>query len=85
MTPKQIKNNWNEFLRQYYWQPCGGCEDGHSSFWRSVIESEEWRKWKESQMTKPKWDFAECEGLGIMSKKHWKEFVKFIKNDQKTI
>jgi len=79
MRIKQIiENNWEEFLRAYYWQECGGCPNGHNSFWKTIIESEEWEKWKDYNKN-TNWDFAENEELGILSLEHWKAFVKFIK------
>ena len=76
----------DKFLRAYYHQECGGCPEGHSSFWRTVIKSPEWEKWKEWNYKKSphgNWDFAENEELGILSPQHWKEFVKFIKKLKK--
>ena len=70
----QIKKHFDEFLSFYYNAPCSGCPKGHSSFWRAVIESPEWKAWKKVGH----YDFAECEALGICSSSHWKDFVKFI-------
>lgn len=88
MNKKQLQMNWDEFLRAYYHQECGGCEGGHKSFWASVIESEEWKEWKEynfKKSTHGNWDFAENEELGILSSQHWKAFVEFIKQGEKKI
>ena len=79
--PKGIINqNWEQFLKEYYCQPCSAC-GGHNSFWKTIIESREWQLWKEDQDNK--WDFAECEELGIISTKHWEEFLKFITKTSK--
>lgn len=76
--PKGIINkHWDEFLREYYCQPCSAC-GGHNSFWKTIIESQEWQKWKEDQAEKYIWDFSECEELGILSPQHFKAFLKFI-------
>jgi hypothetical protein len=81
MRIKQIiKNNWDEFLHAYYFQECGGC-GGHSSFWKTIIESPEWNKWRKyAWEDKMIYDFPECEELGIMSSKHWQDFIKFTLN-----
>ena len=78
----EINKNWNTFLNVYYHQPCIGCKNGHSSFWRTIIESREWKKWKKYNFKKSlsgNWDFSENEELGILSEGHWKAFVKFLK------
>ena len=71
-----INENWDLFLKEYYHQDCVGCKNGHNSFWKTIIESEEWKKWKENNHD---WDFAENEELGILSDEHFNSFVEFIK------
>lgn len=66
-------------LGAYYWQPCTGCKDGHPSFWKTVIESPQWKKWQEEQMKNPTYDISEVEECGIISPKHFQDFLKFIK------
>ena len=78
LTKKFLDKYWDEFLNAYYLQSCSGCPDGHSSFWRTIILSDEWKKWKEFN-NYTNWDFAENEELGIFSKKHFDAFIKFIK------
>lgn len=79
LTKAEIDENWDEFLAAYYLQECPGCKDGHSSFWRTIIMSEEWKDWQKVGQ----YDFSECNDLGIMSKKHWEDFVKFIKYEKR--
>lgn len=74
-----------------YWKPCGGCPNGHSSFWKTVIESPQWERWSKENdsrfskfarkekiiKNKPFFDVLECESCGIVSAKHFQEFMKF--------
>lgn len=86
ITKKLINDNWDDFLSMYYLQECPGCPDGHSSFWKTVIESKEWKAWKEHNFKISEhgnYDWPECEELGIMSEGHWGEFVEFLKNYEK--
>ena len=69
-----IKKYYMDFLEYYYNSPCPGCPEGHESFWKTIIESDEWKEWSKIGQR----DFPECEELGIMSKGHWEEFKKFI-------
>jgi hypothetical protein len=69
-----------------YWSPCPGCPNGHASMHKTLTESKEWREWvKENSRRfhlKPIgncFDIDECHELGIMSKEHWEEFIKFTK------
>lgn len=88
---KFIKDNWDLFLGMYYHQPCAGCVDGHSSMWKTMIESKEWAAWQKEQRERFKllrekkldngllcWDMAECEEVGIISPRHWKDFMEFL-------
>jgi len=70
-----IEKHYDEFLGYYYNSSCSGCKDGHASFWKTITESDEWKKWKASN---PMYDFAECEELGLMGDKHFKAFITFI-------
>lgn len=67
-------------LKEYYWQPCKGCKDGHPSFWKTIIESPQWKAWRkyawEDRML---YDFGEVEELGIISTGHFQAFMKFTK------
>ena len=75
MSIECIKKHYDEFLGYYYNSSCSGCKDGHASFWKTITESDEWKKWKASN---PMYDFAECEELGLMGDKHFKAFITFI-------
>lgn len=52
--------------------PCAGCEGGHDSFWKSVVESPQWRAWEDSD---PDWDVDECRGCGHISAEHFQAFM----------
>jgi len=74
MNRKFIEKHYDKLLGYYYNSPCAGCPEGQSSFWKTIIESKEWKEW----IKVAKYDIPECEELGIMSKRHWDDFVKFI-------
>ena len=57
-----------------YWSPCVGCEGGHPSFHKTIIESPQWKAWQKVGQ----YDFSECNELGIISSKHFQDFIKFI-------
>lgn len=63
----------------YFWynQLGSDCAGGHSSFWKTVIESKAWLAWKEYAEPKMRFDFMENEELGIISPKHFEEFLKY--------
>lgn len=82
----KIEKYWDNFLRAYYCQKCEGCPDGHSSFWKTIIESKEWEEWKKYNFKiSPygNWDFSACEETGIMSKEQWKALVEWLKRSEK--
>lgn len=91
MKSKTWYKNYDKFLKEYYYQDCLGCPEGHSSFWRTIIMSDEWKLWQKEQSRRmsllcknklPKklgvYDMPECEEGGIMSLGHWKDFIKFL-------
>jgi hypothetical protein len=63
-----------------YLTPCSGCfaQGGHPSFWKTVIESPQWDKWKKYAWKKMLYDFPEVEELGCISPKHFQEFIAFV-------
>ena len=76
-----------------YWTACEGCEKGHASFWKVVVESHEWKLWekevsrrenehrkKQSKIWSGVWDVDECRGSGYISQKHFQDFLKFCKS-----
>ena len=67
-------DNYEKCVGHYYWHPCEGCKEGHSSFWKTIVESDEWKEWSKIAQ----YDIPECEECGMMSSAHWKDFVKFI-------
>ena len=94
LSDKQIKNliekHYDSFLGYYWNAPCKGCSDGHSSFWRTVILSPQWHKWREELEKRMKrgkivkgkfseniYDLCEVEESGILGEKHFQEFLKF--------
>lgn len=82
MKKSELNSSWDDFLKAYYWQPCIGCKEGHPSFWKTIIESPEWKKWRKyAWEDKMLYDFSEVEELGIISKKHWQDFIKFVKDN----
>jgi DNA-directed RNA polymerase subunit M/transcription elongation factor TFIIS len=77
-----IKKNYDDFLNYYYNSPCSGCPEGHSSFWKTVIESPQWKAWVASR---PNYDIPECEALGIISKEHFQDFLRFARSEDTAI
>ena len=61
-----------------YLQTCEGCEGGHSSFWKTVIESPQWTLWRKEQYRHPSRDMSEVEECGIISPEHFQEFLDFV-------
>jgi hypothetical protein len=55
--------------------PCPGCEGGHDTYWKSVVESPQWREW--SRVSRD-FDTAECEACGHISERHFQAFLKFV-------
>ena len=55
--------------------PCSGCEGGHDTFWKSVVESPQWKAWEASG---PEWDVDECRACGHISQAHFQAFMGFI-------
>lgn len=50
----------------YFWycSPCSGCKDGHPSFWKTVIESPQWKEWSKEQQEHSTRDMPEVEEMG---------------------
>jgi len=81
-----------ETEKDNYWKPCIGCSDGHSSFWKTVIESPQWKEWEKeishrvsehiknnSEIYEGCWDIDECQECGWISQGHFQDFIKFVK------
>lgn len=58
--------------------PCGGCKGGHDTFWKTVIESPQWKAWEKVA----EWDTAECAACGHISAAHFQAFLEFAKSGQ---
>lgn len=79
---KKTDNKWNS--------DCSGCAGGHPSFWKTIIESPQWKKWEKEQsrrwdllagnkkVRKGVYDMPEVEECGWLGEKHWQDFVRFI-------
>lgn len=59
--------------------PCGGCEGGHDTYWKSIIESPQWEAWCKSKASDG-WDWMECEACGHISQGHFQAFLRFVHN-----
>lgn len=66
----------DQCLYSFYKPECIGC-GYHNSMWATLIESPQWKAWKAYAEPKMLYDFSENEGLGIISAKHWQDFIKF--------
>ena len=74
-----------------YFEQCGGCPEGHSSFWKTVIESPQWAKWEKEQVNRfhkteipglDRFDYDESRECGWISQKRFQEFLKFVTAQQ---
>lgn len=87
-----LKKVIEEAKEPFWWSACGGCPEGHSSFWKTVLESRQWQLWSIEQNRRmhlladrelPKelmvYDMPEVECGGIISQRHFQDFMKFIK------
>jgi hypothetical protein len=63
-------------MYSWYKPECTGCGH-HNSFWATVIESPQWKKWKAYAEPKMLYDFSENEELGIISPQHFQDFLSF--------
>jgi hypothetical protein len=61
-----------------YWSPCSGCPDGHASFWKTIVESNEWREWEKIAYKKG-FDSDESRECGLFSPRHFQAFIKFLR------
>jgi len=58
------------------------CSDGwHDSFWKTVIESPQWKAWQKEQSRNMTYDMPEVEELGYISQGHFQDFMKFVKEN----
>lgn len=68
-------------LHFWYCPPCQGCKNGHPSFWKTVIESPQWKEWQKEQRKNPTRDMPEVEEMGTISPEHFQEFLQFCKKN----
>jgi hypothetical protein len=57
---------------------CSGCSDGHPSFWKTIVESKEWKDWEKEQIENPQFDIDESRVCGWLGEKHRNAFFNFI-------
>ena len=75
-----------------YFEQCGGCPEGHSSFWKTFIESPQWLEWEKEQSKRFSesagnpaikcFDYDESRECGWISQKHFQEFLNFVTAQQ---
>ena len=57
-------------------QKCKGCGT-HDSIWKTLVTSKSWKKWYKHASENMLYDVDECQELGIISAKHFNDFIKF--------
>ena len=72
---EELKQESKEF--RYFWSPCEGCPEGHSSFWKTIIESKQWEEWIKSEEGR-NFDTSESQECGWFSKNHFTAFIERI-------
>jgi len=65
-------------LKNDYHSDCEGCPDGHSSFYKTIVESDEWAAW-EKVAHEHGFDVPESQECGWLSPEHWQAFLAFTK------
>lgn len=60
-----------------YLAPCSGCKDGHPSFWKTVVESPQWKAWATHAEKEMLYDIPEVVQCGIISPRHFQDFLYF--------
>ena len=78
------KIGWDKECWQYQ------CSDGfHPSFWKTVVESPQWKEWYKEQHKRfkiftttgkelPVFDIDESQECGWLGALHFQEFIKFV-------
>lgn len=69
------RNERDEAKRGWWHSACSGCPNGHPSFWKTVIESPQWKEWARRPSTNANFDIAEVEECGWISQAHFQEFI----------
>jgi hypothetical protein len=67
-----------------YWEKCSGCPEGHPSFWKTIVESPQWKEWYKENSRRMHlepigqcFDVDECQECGWFSQHHFQEFMDF--------
>jgi hypothetical protein len=68
----------DQLEKERYWVACAGCPEGHSSFWKTVVESEYWKQWTEYANKNQLYDVDECRECGWIGKSHFDAFIDYI-------
>ncbi|MDE2098441.1 MAG: hypothetical protein KGL39_14405 [Patescibacteria group bacterium] len=55
--------------------PCKGCKNGHDTFWKTVVESPQWKEWEAANTH---FDVDECRACGHISQNHFQAFLGFV-------
>jgi len=77
LVPSLIAEAERRTEERLYWEPCEGCKDGHPSFWKTIVESEEWRQWEKASV-QHFFDTDESRECGWFSPAHFKSFIGFL-------
>ena len=64
-----------------YWQPCEGCPNGHNSFWKTIVESKEWKEW-EKVAYENGFDWSESTECGWLSPQHFQAFLDWTTEER---
>lgn len=93
---QELKVQEERLEKERYLQPCGGCPEGHNSYWKSVVESLQWEGWQKEQMRRwgewrksgdknlpyGIWDIDESQECGSISQEHFQDFLKWLNQSQ---
>ncbi|MGV8131596.1 MAG: hypothetical protein ACP5N7_05860 [Candidatus Pacearchaeota archaeon] len=75
-----IEHLIDEMIDTEMWeQSCKGCGH-HDTMFKTIVQSDEWKSWYKYNSEKMLYDVDECQELGIMSKRHWIDFMEYIRN-----
>jgi len=76
------KSGWDEEHYEYH---CSGCKEPHPSYWKTVIESPQWKEWDSGAGHpghKAGFDVDECRECNWISQRHFQEFLKWVISHQ---
>lgn len=66
-----------EIEKERWEQPCKGCGH-HDTMWKTLVTSPQWQEWEKYAGDNMLYDVDECRELGVMSKEHFQDFIKFL-------